>query len=195
VIDVYEGQGVIDWHKVKVAGVERAYLKAWEYRLDGQFVTNAHHATAAGVQIGAYCFGHPSLDAATQAREFVQVIKPFLTPGSLPPCLDLEVDDGHTIEWCIRWKTDWFAVVDQAAGCRAVLYSDRYWLNAVVPHIYPDRPVWGAVYGGALTDAEQARWSFHQYTSTGKVPGIAGTVDLDAVLHPDAVPVIPSPAV
>lgn len=187
-IDVSDNNGPIDWQKVKASGVQRAYLKAWEYVADPLYIVNDREARANGIQVGAYCFGHPGLNANVQGSNFARHM--HVEPGDLPPALDLEVDDGLPLEHVILWKTDFYAAVDPAARCRSALYSDRYWLNLLVPHIYPDRPVWGAAPGAQLTQAERSRWFAHQYSFTGRVPGIKGYVDLDQILKVD-VPTVP----
>lgn len=193
-IDVSNWQGVIDWQSVKDSGVQRAYIKLGEdgEGLDKYAITNIHHARAVGITPGWYWFAHPGTHAPDEsASAFLYSAHGHLLPGDLPPALDLEVTEGKSLSQLASWKGGWFKPVDAVIGTRAVFYSFRYMLNSVVgTSLYPDRPIWGA-HPGTLTDAERARWSFWQYSSNGRVPGISGNVDLDEVLHPEAVPAIP----
>ncbi len=192
-IDVSNYQQTIDWHKVKRAGVERAYVKLGEdgIGIDAYAVANIHHARAARVQVGLYWFAHPGHHTpGNSAAAFLSLAHGHLLAGDLPPALDLEVEEGLSLSQLDWWKGTWFKPVDAAIRTRAVFYSFRYMLAAMT--LYPDRPVWGA-HPGTLTAAERERWAFWQY-GTERVPGIAGAVDLDEALHPERIPTIPAPA-
>ena len=89
-LDVSNHQGVIDWRSVPKDKVSFVYIKATEggdWR-DKSFARNWAEARQAGFQVGAYHFFTLCRDALTQARNFMDVVKPH--PGMLPPALDLE---------------------------------------------------------------------------------------------------------
>ncbi|MCL2448480.1 MAG: hypothetical protein FWD17_05995, partial [Polyangiaceae bacterium] len=100
-IDVFDGQGAIDWAAVADAGVAFAYVKATQGTYDTQatFDANWANAAAAGVARGAYHFFDPTEDGAAQAAYFLSAIAHAspdggLAPGELPPMLDVECPDG-----------------------------------------------------------------------------------------------------
>lgn len=183
-IDVSEYQGLVDWPAVKQSGVLRAYVKATEgTTLVDKFVAqNVTAARAAGIQVGLYHYAHPANSPLDEARHFLNTTAKLRKGGDLAPALDLELADGHSWEYLNGWKAQFMALVDDAVPCTqlysTVFYSYFYfWKNMI---LYPDRPVWGAGYGPQFTPPNT--WSVHQYSSTGTVPGIRGSVDLDRLL-------------
>src|SRR5262245_281485 len=57
-IDVYHGDGAVDWETVKKEGIQFAFVKATEgdHFLDKRFDTNMKGATDAGIFVGPYHF-------------------------------------------------------------------------------------------------------------------------------------------
>lgn len=180
-IDVSAYQGTIDWEAVYDSGVKQAYVKATEGTayLDPHRVLNAENARKAGLKVGFYHFAHPSNSPVEEATHFVRNAPH--KPGDLPPALDLEITEGHDWPFLNDWKAQFMAVVDAEIGAPhgTVFYSYFYFLKSMV--LYPDRPVWGAAYG-TFTPPES--WAIWQYSPTGRVPGVAGHVDLDKQLKP-----------
>ncbi len=184
-IDVSKYQGVIHWPKVKAAGHGRAYIKLSEglsgidEGIDPRAISNVHHARAAGVQVGLYYFAHPEHAPHRSAADFLRLADGHLLHGDLPPALDLETTAGHDWHYLNDWKAQWFAVVDAHVGRLAVFYS--YWYFWKQMRLYPERPVWGAFYG-RMPFRPPRSWAFRQWSSTGRVDGIGGAVDLDTAL-------------
>src|SRR5262245_60348954 len=60
-IDVYTGDGTINWSSVKSGGISFAFTKATEGVdfIDAKFTANMTNAKAAGVLIGPYHFARP----------------------------------------------------------------------------------------------------------------------------------------
>lgn len=185
-IDVYEGNGAIDWQRVYNAGVRHAYVKASEgaAETDSRLLANLHSARTAGVTVGVYHYAgssvaHVLAPPHREAAHFLRTASDLWRPGDLPPALDFEATYGHDWSFLNDWKAQWFAAVDHEAGVRAVFYS--YWYFWKQMHLYEDRPVWGAALGATFTPPPS--WAIHQYSFTGRVDGIAGHVDLDKILH------------
>ena len=185
----------IDWQKVYASGVERVYVKLGEGLPtfggpDPFGVTNIREARAAGLQVGVYYFAHPKLDADTSAAYFLSLAKGHLLPGDIVPALDLEVEEGHSLNYLAAWKAAWFDHVDAAIGTEACFYSYTYMLGFMYPHLKPERPVWGAWPGQwppPNKPVDRAWWLWQH--GTVKVPGIVGPVDSNIPIG--AVPVIP----
>lgn len=179
-IDVSSYQGRIDWPKVHAGGVTRAYIKLLEHVIDPYALRNLNKARSAGVEVGVYFFAHPSESPAAAARRFIRLADQAkaIRPGDLPPALDLEVIEGHSYDYLNDWKAQWFAAVDHHVGTLCAFYSYYYFWKQM--RLYPNRPVWGAALGNFAPPKE---WFLHQYSFTGRVPGIIGQVDLDRFLH------------
>lgn len=79
-IDVSKHNGVIDWNKVKGAGIEAVIIRAgYGCNTDPRFTTYIKGAQAAGIAVGVYWFAYPLNKAgAIKEAEYAQkVIKPY----------------------------------------------------------------------------------------------------------------------
>lgn len=186
-IDVSRWQGAIDWPSVRAAGVAFAYIKATEGgdHADPSFPDNWQGAARAGLPRGAYHFYYFCRPAEEQARWFIQHVP--RDPAALPPVLDLEWNhrsrtcthrpDAATVRAEARRFLD---ILTTHYGQRPVVYTTvdfyrdtgigalpgtEFWLRSVANHpstVYPGQ-----------------RWTFWQYTGTGRVPGVRGPVDIN----------------
>lgn len=184
-LDVSEYQGRVDWRQVHAAGYHHAAAKATEgvAETDNYVKRNAEHARAAGVKLSLYHFAHPSQSARKQARHFLDVAIPLVRVGDPCPVLDLEVTEGLSPLQLWRFQHEWCSIVGEAFGTHVALYSYLYFLAHdlyLPPH---HRPIWGAAYGH-VPSSILAGWHAWQHSSSGRVPGISGRVDLDSIRKP-----------
>jgi GH25 family lysozyme M1 (1,4-beta-N-acetylmuramidase) len=188
-IDISHYQGTITWSKVKAAGKQFAFMKATEGSSysDPTYAKNAAGAQAVGIYHGAYHFARPSVgSAATQASYYVSKAggkTAFQTAGMLPPVLDLEATGGLSDSKLRTWTANWLSTVEKLTGRTPIVYcSPSFWEsnlgNSTAFHHYP---LWIAHYttGSPRVPGGWPRWTFWQNTSSGKVSGIAGNVDLN----------------
>jgi lysozyme len=201
-IDVSHWQGAIDWTKVAASGKKFAFIKASQgtWFLDGKYATNHAGARAAGVVAGAYDYADPTTapgDAVAEADYFVAAAA--LLPGDLWPALDLEKTGGLDVPTLHQWVNDWLAEVYHLTGHHAVIYTSRaFWRDKVGDATdvalagnklwlskwnvnNPDSYVPASDWGGS-------GWSFWQYSGSGTVRGISGSVDLDRMKGTDLTP-------
>lgn len=101
-IDVSTVQGVIDWKKVKKAGISAAMVKASQgyseqtvgLRLfaDSKFLENVLGAVAAGIQVGAYHYltARNVLEAKEEAKLFLSTMMPVKDKIELWAAVDVE---------------------------------------------------------------------------------------------------------
>jgi len=184
-LDVSEYQGRIDWHKVRRAGYRHAFIKASEgtSEVDRCLVANVRGARRAGLQIGLYHYAHPSQSPRDNARHFLRYASELVKVGDIAPLLDLEVTEGLDMYELWRWQHRWCEIVGEAFATVPMLYSYRYFLEAYIWFPHKHRPIAGADYGRPPAET-LAGWHVWQYTSAGRVPGIAGDVDLDLIRKP-----------
>lgn len=202
-IDVSHFQGTItaaNWVSVANSGISFAWSKADEGTTDAfndsTFVSNMNNGTAAGIYMGAYHYAHPeSNTAAADAAHFVAVAGPYLTNGHLRPMLDIE---GNSFSLSTADLSTWINTF-----CTYV--TDRYGMTAdpliymsgspagsevnasVTGHgldvaSYGTNPVNPPIPTGGVGSGVWPTWSFWQYGSQGRVPGIGGgtaNVDMD----------------
>jgi GH25 family lysozyme M1 (1,4-beta-N-acetylmuramidase) len=185
-IDISHHQGTVSWSKVSSAGVTFAFMKATEGSTyaDPTLRTNWAGAEKQGIFRSAYHFARPSTGSAVaQARYFVSKAGSFSDKGDLPPVLDLEASGGLGRTSLTRWVSDWLTTVERLTGRTPIIYvSPGFWEgylgNSTAFHHYP---LWVAHYGVSRPRVPGGwpTWTFWQRTSTGRVSGIAGNVDMN----------------
>ena len=189
-VDVAKYQGTIDWPRLRASGVSFAFIKATEGgdRLDRRFHENWRAARAAGVLRGAYHFHYWCRPAAEQAAWFIRNVP--RERGALPPVLDVEWN-GHSPTCPITLPAErarsemrtFLHLIERHYGQRPVIYSTvdfhrdvmaghfegyDHWLRSTKDHVR-------AAYPGRA-----GRWTFWQYTATGRAPGVDADLDLNA---------------
>lgn len=179
-IDVSKYQGVIDWPKVKAAGIEFVIIRA-SYGKDGLdkcFKDNIEGAHVAGLPCGAYhyCYAKTVEGAKVEAQHFINVIKGYKL--EYPVVLDLEDKCQDGID--IKTLTDMaiaFLEVLEGAGYFAAIYANKSWFTSRL-NMGRLKPytVWLAQWADKPTIGGVGIW---QYTSSGTVDGIGGRVDMD----------------
>jgi lysozyme len=186
-IDVSYWQGDIDWAQVRAAGVDFAYLKATEGgdHIDPKFHENWHAAKRAGLPRGAYHFIYWCRPAREQALWFMLNVPQ--DPEALPPVLDLEWN-GHspTCSKRIAAKTaremidTLLAAMEAHTGKRPIIYTDTVFHADVLEGHYKNYHFWlRSVAAEPKKIFRNRPWLMWQYTTTGRVRGIAGDVDLN----------------
>ena len=196
-IDVSSHQGLIDWNKVAGDGVEFAILRA-AYRgytagslnKDSTFDYNAQQAAQNGLQVGAYIFSQAiTVEEAVQEADFLLEILAG-KPIDGPVAFDWEVigtKDARTY----GLDTDTLCAAANAF-CRRIEqagYSPMIYFNSYAGYVKYDLsrileyPFWFAQY----KEKPDFYYNFQmwQYTSSGKVNGIDGNVDLDVWMLPN----------
>ena len=184
-IDVSYWQGDIDWDKVAAAGVSFTFIKATEGGdvVDPKFQQNWEGAKRAGIARGAYHFIYWCRPANEQALWFMLNVPQ--DPDALPPVLDVEWNshsktcpgkvDRDTAIARIKILLD---AMQAHTGKRPIIYTDPVFHREVLQGEFPEYHFWlrsvaaepGRIYG-------ERPYAFWQFTTTGKVPGVAGKVD------------------
>src|SRR5437763_588898 len=137
-IDVSHHNGKVDWAAAAVAGMQFAFAKATEGMTgtDSRFAENWNAIQAAGILRGAYHFFHPvSSSPEDQAQHFLTVMGP-LSPGDLPPVLDLDETSQTSDEWPTVPAADraglvlrWLDIAEAAVGVTPAVSTRRGWIG------------------------------------------------------------------
>jgi GH25 family lysozyme M1 (1,4-beta-N-acetylmuramidase) len=193
-VDVYSGNGTINWNSVKAAGYSFAWAKATEGvgYTDSQYLNYAVNGVSAGMKMGAYHFARPDLNptnagAISEANYFLSVAGPYIISCELPPSLDLEgsyLTTSFTSAQLTAWVQNWMNTVQSATGITPVLYIGATTCGYLNSSLNTYKLWTDHVTGSSTTPPTSigvwTTWAFNQYDWTGTVPGIAGsTTDLN----------------
>ena len=181
-IDVSYHQDRIEWSKVRRAGIKFAFIRVSDGLTvtDPEFVRNWSNARAARIARGAYQFFRPEEDAIEQADKLIDAIAN--DPGELAPVIDVEATGGLRPAKLAKQVTLWIDRVRAKLGVEPIVYtSPDFWRDAVGGADLSSQPLWIAHYTRDCprVPAPWTRWTFWQYSKTGRVPGIRGNVDLN----------------
>lgn len=178
-IDVSHWQGEIDWNKVKLDGVEFAFIKATQgtsYSKVDYFRNHSPRALGVGIHVGAYHYGDFSTvaEAKAQAEYFLSVIKGYKL--TYPVVLDLEENKKGASKAQLTDAAIVFLEALENAGYFAVLYTGKSFLENQLDEARLKRyALWVARYNSYLgRDAD-----IWQFTSSGTINGISGNVDVN----------------
>lgn len=189
-IDVSKWNGVIDWDRVRGAGVEFAIVRAG-YRgsvtgslvEDPYFVANMRGAAASGVPVGVYFFTQAvnEVEAVEEASAVIRLVREYSL--DYPIFIDTEGAGGGGRADGLDPETrtqvcEAFCRTVENAGYRAGVYASRNWYNN---NLYTDRLdnyfIWLAEYRSV--PIYQGYYQMWQYTSKGEIAGISGNVDMN----------------
>ena len=180
-IDVSHYQGTVDWQQVAGAGMAYAFVKATQgvSTVDSQFAVNWPGVQAAGLLRGAYHFYQPGDDPQQQAENFLSVVQ--LEPGDLLPVLDIETLGSQTASEIVQGIETWLGTVQAAIGRAPIVYTAPGFWNGLGTQQFGLYPLWVAEYGVSIPKlpAGWTSWTFWQYSESGSVAGVSGSVDLD----------------
>lgn len=196
VIDVSEWQGDIDWAKAKADGVEGVIIRLGYgegNNADKKAQRNISECKRLGIPFGIYWYSYadtPAL-AKEEGADVVAKLKQFgVNPSDLayPVYYNLEkwTWEGH------QPPTDpnvynnivnnWYSALQSAGYKNLGVYSYTSYLQGPLKHanIYA-KTAWVAQYGARMGfDSFPTNSRGWQYTSSGKVDGISGNVDMNA---------------
>jgi lysozyme len=180
-IDVSKWQGRVDWTSVQQSGIAFAFVRATygSSEVDSSFNVNWEETNEAGIIRGAYHFFLAADDPVQQAEFFVRTVG-TLKPNDLPPVVDVESDSGVSSNLVDDLQL-WLTTVAQGLGRTPIIYTAPSYWNENLTSGFGHYPLWVAEYGVASPKAVNGwdKWTFWQYSSTGKVNGVSGAVDLD----------------
>jgi GH25 family lysozyme M1 (1,4-beta-N-acetylmuramidase) len=207
-IDVSRFQGNIKWKRVATkAGVDFAFVQASRGSgfdcatapdrcgADEFYARNYARARAFGIRVGPYhraftngqVLTNVTADAIAEADIFIAQVG-ALQSGDLRPALDVETPFGGLNATELQaWVRTWLDRVEEALGQRPIIYTNRSSWQATAnttEFALAGDPLWVAHWGVASPSVPAGfwageGWSVWQYSSSGRVKGIKGRVDLD----------------
>ena len=187
-IDVSEHQGRIDWEAVKASGIDFAILRvgfgapSFGGRVDYQFSRNISECERLGIPYGIYIYSYAWDDQ--QAADEASMVISCLSGHNprLPVYYDLEdnsiIADGRQAGLASRAQA--FCNRISAAGFKPGIYANLNWFNNILTDPVFKSSAWDhwiAQYNWRCDYT--GNYSFWQYASDGRVPGISGNVDMN----------------
>lgn len=207
-IDVSKYQASIDWKKVKAAGIDYAFIRCGYsgtqssgHATDPYYASNIQNAYAAGIKIGIYYFSQAltASEAASEAKYALDLIRPYKDKITLPVVFDFEFGTGTNASGksyayranALQGKKSTvtnnaitFMKAVQAEGYTGMYYGNKTTLNGSFDvSKLKSYPCWLASYPASTTktfsNGYTGDYTFWQYSSSGKVNGITGSVDMN----------------
>lgn len=188
-IDVSRWQRIIklgDWVQVEAAGYKGVMLRAVGNRngvpyIDPTFEDNYVNAKAAGLNIGVYYFTKAMSEA--EAEKELAVLRKALRGKELTMPVAVDMEDAMLTIHKPKDLTNLAAYhLEQIEkmGFFAQLYTYTSYANRFLEmeRLAGRWDIWLADYTGKTPNV-RFKYSAHQHTSEGSVPGINGPVDLD----------------
>lgn len=192
-IDVYTGQGIIDWRCVALtqgfamikASQGRGETKATEHLrifTDSKFVRNITEASKTKMKLGVWHWmtARSVAEAYYEADYFIETISPYRDKITLWAAADVESDRylGDLGKSELTEITRAFLERIQRAGYRSMLYTNPNFLKyRFTKNAFNDTDIWLAHYG-VKKPMQVPHLKIWQH-SAGRVPGIGTDVDLD----------------
>ncbi len=193
----------IDWRRVKAAGTEfaiiragyRGYGSAGNLAKDPKFLENITNATAVGIDCGIYFFTQATTEAEaiTEARTTVKWLEESGKKITYPIFFDTELSS----EGSGNGRADKLTVAARTATAKAfcdeikrlgyypAIYASSDWfLHHLDMSKLSDYDVWTAHYRTNITQGPgyTKNMGIWQYTSKGRIDGIAENVDCNVGL-------------
>lgn len=188
-IDISHHQGDIDWKAISaLPNVRFAIMKATEggdFR-DSKFAENWQRARHAGIVRGAYhffSFRRPGKDQAQNVRATVP-----REPGTLPIAIDLEFVGNcnkiPTLDELSTEVTEFVTELGRTHPEKPIFYVTPEFFDQYLKgneSAFPDHYLWLRSLFKEPVQDECGRWSIWQFADNGKLDGIQGMVDLNAL--------------
>lgn len=185
-IDVSKHQGTIDWKKVKDSGIKIAILRVGygsdiKSQDDSQFARNLAECNKYDISVGVYIYSYAK--SVNEAKSEAQHVLRVLNGAKIDYPIFYDMEDDATQGKCnaklLGDMADAFCSSIRNAGYDVGIYANKYWFtNKLTDSRFKNMKKWVAQYSSSMTCKVDnvVGW---QYSSTGKVNGISGNVDMN----------------
>lgn len=191
------GGVALNWEKVAASGQKFALIKATDGVEGNQqyFLEDSMAAAKAGLYVGSYHKAHPDRPAISQADQYVAALRQrdqqVPSDKTLPPALDIELENGLSTAQLQKWTKDFLERVEEKTGETPMIYTYRWFWQQPMGNSteFTKYPLWLAAYQSSAPTAIPGGWdslTFWQRSSTGRIGGIPTIVDEDTFNGTDA---------
>ena len=186
-IDVSKHNGSIDFNKVKADGYDFVIIRAGygKSNKDTNFADNVKKALSAGLKIGAYWFiyAKTSNDIIANVRMAHATLNNYKDKLEMGVWADYEYDSDRYVgrQLSVQERTAWvkaFIEGMKSNGYDCGLYANPDYLDNKFGNLKSYK-LWISRYTDDENKVKNYKPIIWQYSSTGKVAGINGNVDLN----------------
>ena len=195
-IDVSTWQGYPNYLQIKADGISGVITRVNEGTIrDGSLAWNWPRISAASLSRGGYDFAYTANPATSEANDFLGDLRTVGGWASTDVLvLDIEANSGNLSAKALQqWVLVWCETVMAATGIRPWVYSDLSFISTYLQNkSLAAYPLWLAEPSATSWPAAPSPWPSiiaWQRSFVGSVPGINGSVDIDAVVAPAPAPV------
>lgn len=185
-IDVSHYQGNIDWKEVAADGnVSYVYLKATESSslVDNTYRRNLEGCKRNKLPVGVYHFFSPTASAESQLENFRRTVDP--RDQDLIPIVDVEkVAKNNLPAFRKRLKT-FLDGVEKTFGVKPLIYTGVNFYHKYLMGEFSGYKYMVARYDEEMPEFRDALpYILWQFTQSGRIRGIRGSVDRSCFIHP-----------
>lgn len=184
-IDVSEMNKSIDWEKVKNDGIKFAILRCG-YGMDitkqddVRFEKNVTECERLNIPYGIYLFSYANTvaKAKSEAQHTLRLVKGYNPSLGIWYDIENKNTSGAVGKETLTNIITTYCNTIKNAGFRCGVYANLNWLNnKIETQIKSNYPIWVAQYNNECE--YKGKYDIWQYSSKGKVDGIATNVDMD----------------
>jgi len=188
-IDISKYQGTVDFKKVKDTGIQfviaRIGYGMYENQKDPRFEEYYKGATDNNLPIGVYLYSYAL--SVEDAEKEADIALKWLNKRKLNLPVYYDIEDKSQQILSKKTLTDMctaFCKKIESAGYWAGVYANKYWLTTFLDSkaLEEKFTIWVAQYN--TTNTYKGKYDMWQYTSSGRVNGINGNVDMN-ILYRD----------
>ncbi|MCI6465875.1 MAG: hypothetical protein MSA90_10465 [Faecalicatena sp.] len=193
-IDVSEHQAKVDWEKVKADGIEFAIIRCgygnnFESQDDKQWLTNVSECERLGIPYGVYIYSYAKTEA--EAKSEAEHVLRLISGRNLayPVYFDMEDKSTANLSSEVKGKlAKTFCDTISSAGYSVGIYANLNWWTTMLTDPVFENTSWSKWIAQYNTTCDYGEdYDIWQCTSSGKIDGIKGTVDLNFWMDMDAV--------
>lgn len=192
-IDVSEFQEKIDWNKAKKSGIEFAILRVGygmdQTDQDDKYIErNISECEKLKIPYGVYLFSYANTveKAKSEAQHTLRLIEGHKL--SLGVWYDIEDNgtSGKVSKETLTNIINTYCNTIKNSGFRCGVYASLSWLNnKIESQIKNNYPIWVAQYNDKCE--YKGKYDIWQYSSSGKVDGASGRIDMNYLYNEDLI--------
>jgi len=175
-VDVSHYQGVVDWKKLEMQGVEFAFVKATEgsSHVDESVEYNLSDVQNTDIRISCYHFFSFDSAGETQAQNFINAVD--RDKINMPPVVDIEyygekIVNKPSLEETEKILRPLLEILESYYGTKPVIYSTMPVYMRYLREKFSDYPLW---IRSTRFEPDVIDWKFWQYSDHGLLKGYKG---------------------